>query len=1628
MLKLFALVRFALSHSPTREQREVWFANTDPNNPQNPPDQGETIQPLSPHPGEGSEVEQAAQESHAAIQGALERMDSQALFAELQGALEQPETFDRLLEREETLADIDITAIAERTGITRRLQEIAEQCRRAEMDRLRREGTVTNVPLIVPSVPQDPTGRAIEKLKQAYRSGLLSAAHVFRTFGMKKTTKFLEDSAKPKAAREDLKLADFMPAVRRAQIARQVQKPEFTVLPTDSPREILTKVLTADNESGIPPAEKRAFIMEVLRSSPRVTAALGSGLLNRLSELAEQERILEEVRRDLGPEGVQQAVRIAQRTQSIEGALATLRPQKRLFFLSGKLSRPRMLLLNASKALRRSEDFGARYWGAEERGSAQFEEQSRHHYLQSLREETQKLLTLLSAQVREEGAQIAQTIETAVQAVVVKVRRGERVTPEEDHILKSGGDIIERLRRRVEVPLAALEHIGQPADPGFAERAEEGLATCNGILTMLPSLHADAEALATRWSHEGPAEETKEAKDTRAWAERCRRLLAILTAGDGDASLSGDTRERLRWLMKFLMDEEALPAFSKEKRESYEYWLTRLCDFGERELQEMETRAQKIESGVQNQIDSVGLEKWLKQQSDSVNEEEQGLLGVLKHPICASLGIPDQVRGLADDLRAKIHVLGNKRIREQERRELCARIGAFLSAMHDAREKIRVLEEFGEDEAALTANGVLEVLPPAEYEARFPLRAQGCRSLACYDKGKLYLRGDVPPEKRQATIRHERGHLIIAILTEQSTLFPTLLSERAENLEPEALAVLEDCGERWGVTRERVAKAYAKQLDHLPPELKHRRIEALYRRELLEEGLVRKSLAEEDPGTLQDSDRAAFAALGGKPEEAGMVRHITEEEGFDLGEQGEQGAKGAQGEAAAEGAGIARGEEYNPDEDFDQIALWLQHIRSFGDAYPRYRPQVADILDSSNGYAPWLQFFQKIYTPPPHQETTPDGQTFDCSDPQHDPRFREGVKSFRGHVEEKHKQIIKIDAELSDANEAKPTARKGFKALSNAIGIQWLCALDIARIFNEFKEDILGMWKTDQDHKTAEAEAALAKGLPKTIFGVKIPIIGKYTERMAHYAERRKNENELTRVKKWEDAFKNLDADDLFDLIGKRPTRDQLRASMNLLVEKGRMNWGDERLWEALNMFSKYQMPIAVCRRNEILRDKWLHKLISDIWIDKNMFEDWQTKNESNYDSHKNAYTHEADNLSNLSGQMARELESMLRLFVKHTDNGQLRAGESLPEEVNPHHYEEILHYAMRNGKMRMEDKIFYLIQGIRYHLIPINRLRVLAGQKGELLTKFPFLDYFYQRHNTYPEIEALGKRLDESGSEETRFIPGPKTTLFMRLIVAKDDGVQKRIAKATSRKMEEVDHEDVPYILTDVNWAKLRNLMDVVSGGRWKVTNQGMQNTYVGFNEKFKIYAAVAEMEAEGMETFPESYIRNLAESAAAYVIFDNQVVRASSPGGNVEKGNLEWTEINHQVPVSSSGPRTSEFRNRMRDFIRRLAQDVGMSDTDLAGTGVTLQEMLASQDRDEGKIDVKNATKKKEIYEATERFAMAFQQKIVANPGALKALLREWQRSPSTAFLDSSSKSTADTNLTRESIRQNYRKIVRF
>lgn len=523
--------------------------------------------------------------------------------------------------------------------------------------------------------------------------------------------------------------------------------------------------------------------------------------------------------------------------------------------------------------------------------------------------------------------------------------------------------------------------------------------------------------------------------------------------------------------------------------------------------------------------------------------------------------------------------------------------------------------------------------------------------------------------------------------------------------------------------------------------------------------------------------------------------------------------------------------------------------------------------------------------------------------------------------------------------------------------IEFVSIMDMVNTVKQGAEDIQRMWK----RRGERAQSKLGKSLTGWI-GDWVPYAGQ----LKHEYDKRGNASEIAEVNQWKEAIKEEDSYALLDMLGTTRNRDQVRAIGEVLVERGRMDWNYEPFWRTLNALSIYNMPIGPCQGSDILRDKWLQKLITDIWGDKDKYFEWRQQNDGAVNSGKKKFSTTADQLSNVSGGLAANLERQLKLWTNN------KGDRKIPEDVNPHLYEEVLHYAMRNGKMAMEEKLYYLVHGVASGLLSIDRLRAMAGEDGGILNQFPFIDYFTVKNNTMAEVQALAKRLKETGKKE--FAPGPKTTLWLHLELTRNESARQRMAKATSgARTESLDHEDIPTIISQMDFKGAEELTGVLSGSRFKMSNEAAKNTYTGFGTKFKILAQLASLHKNNKAQFTDQDAQEAAKSIATYAHLDNILTRNGTDGAQRIEVTLD--QIASQTAPSAAPHKVKEFRDGNSKLVRQVIDGINLDWTEI---GVSKDEYIRSSAEEASQTIVDDTDRQKRNFNATKKFSRALSQSL--------------------------------------------------
>ena len=805
-----------------------------------------------------------------------------------------------------------------------------------------------------------------------------------------------------------------------------------------------------------------------------------------------------------------------------------------------------------------------------------------------------------------------------------------------------------------------------------------------------------------------------------------------------------------------------------------------------------------------------------------------------------------------------------------------------------------------------------------------------CNGYCDYGQQKIYLNrqrhtdslGVVDAVRLARTFDHEFGHLVVDALTErylvltgtfneQQSELERIATERGIGTEDSIEGMLEEAANEWRLDRAAIMKD-GETIDATGGP------EAYYRRKRWEELLMQyasyreKFRGDVDYSLENDMEYSAEvrelfrlldarASLGKNPAEPETklrdallskrkaVAFSNGEQNVDL--EGLMEGLGS-GDASAEAAPrVTVGPKLD---DFKTVREQIKTIKNFLHTYPEAEAALGPIYQNAKeGYEQYFRQFNDHIRAYTQDERMPEPYF-----PEEDAELGMVIQNATNALKAVEKQIKDFDAQkmLSVAN-AQPQGKEFWLWFTK--DIQWLSIMDYWTMTTEGWEDIKRLWKRRGENSRGKVGELFTGWI-----GDKVPYAGQ----LKHEFHRRQQSSELEAVGVWEKALENVDSYKLIEDLPHVNNQDHLKAVMILLTKRGRLDWDDEELWKALSRFSHFKIPLDECKRDPILLEKWLQKVIADIWSDKDLYRTWKTTNEHSYDSERDKYSGVADFYSN-AGLLAPQLEYMLKTFVEAKEKH-----EPIPDQVNPHLYEQLFLYAMEKGQMSMQQKFFYLVMGLKWKIIPFDRLSIINGKIST--STFPSIDFFYQHNHTQPEILELAESLIEGPNQ--RFTPGPKTTAFLIEEVAHDESARQRVTKVISRSGTTIDHEDIPMVTGFMTQGGWNNFLIVSSGAIQRVTSEGLKNAYVGYNTMFKIYGMLAEKKAEDSQSLPPSDIDFLAARIVSYAHFDNVVVRQAIDGNNRPK--LSLREIENETMPSGNNKKAKQYRDPMNELSFRV------------------------------------------------------------------------------------------------------------
>ena len=398
-------------------------------------------------------------------------------------------------------------------------------------------------------------------------------------------------------------------------------------------------------------------------------------------------------------------------------------------------------------------------------------------------------------------------------------------------------------------------------------------------------------------------------------------------------------------------------------------------------------------------------------------------------------------------------------------------------------------------------------------------------------------------------------------------------------------------------------------------------------------------------------------------------------------------------------------------------------------------------------------------------------------------------------------------------------------------------------------------------------------------------------------------------VQKYEESYKQLGIWALCEKLHTTNTQDVAKACFLVLCEKGELRWDDMKMWATLNRLVSSTPGIDATKLNIKLtedlqpsfddpnqmvsgQDK-VKTLIDALWGDGTWAE-WFGKGTNSYNNQKNAYEYKGKQLEGdpkgtdgLAGELSRLLKEW-------------KAGHY----VSPHEYEELVDFGIRYGKMKAEDKLFFLFEGVTAKCPsgPMEGMTLLEMERigdldGKYLNQFPLLDFFVNKgekpwHPRYLRgeitlaqtkrgytVEDLQDLMKEYFPEESKKCKsGQQFSRFLWEQMLVDPNFQTRLAKGVS-KAQNMDHDDAHLYISTATMEQVENFTGSHTGTSKYWSDEGYKNAYAGFNQYIvslsNRYEDLIGMKEKGTKNITDEItdgsIKMMLQAVQSYFLFDS-------------------------------------------------------------------------------------------------------------------------------------------------------------
>lgn len=307
-------------------------------------------------------------------------------------------------------------------------------------------------------------------------------------------------------------------------------------------------------------------------------------------------------------------------------------------------------------------------------------------------------------------------------------------------------------------------------------------------------------------------------------------------------------------------------------------------------------------------------------------------------------------------------------------------------------------------------------------------------------------------------------------------------------------------------------------------------------------------------------------------------------------------------------------------------------------------------------------------------------------------------------------------------------------------------------------------------------------------------------------------------------GYEGFNTEHLLHIASETDDRWEFKACLNLLADRGRINWYDGWIYKQLNRWQKtIKIPedpnyhrTYITTSDDMLRQAFVY-----IYRVTDDFKNIKNKNNGSWESKKGEFQKGLGLLAAEPGGLKKEADKLLGKFEEDHKN------HIHFSQADPIKYEAIICYAIEQGKMMGEDRMYYINKGIASGFLPFDR--------GAELTKL---------NNTYPPVDrydaptARGDRPSIVDIQE--WACNDKVTNIYDVFETLSDNAaaNQRANKTISQGQNRVDHDDAPMLAGHIDAETMQGILSRNGQGGYGLPATGLQSLVVGHELWMDMYA----------------------------------------------------------------------------------------------------------------------------------------------------------------------------------------------